>query len=357
MSVRLAALGLAVAAGALPASAQGFSPWDDEPFWQRPSQRMPARRARSAEGAVGRITGEAVRNGGARPQISPEAPPVVPFHYAKYPAGSIVIDTKHRKLYFVLTDQRAFQYPISVGREGFAWAGKEAISRVQAWPDWHPPAEMRKRDPKLPKKMTGGLRNPLGAMALYLGNTLYRIHGTNDEKTIGYASSSGCFRMMNSNVLHLAKFAKVGTEVTVVNSLPKAPAIANNRDDDRIPPVAINRAHDDDDRVVRPGDRPRRTARPQQDRDDDYVRQLRRQPPGRRDLDLPRDPDDADIADVTIRPRGGDRFDDYDPYRSRGRTFRRRYSARDRDIDDWPDSYAYDRPGGRVWYDDERDDL
>lgn len=360
MIVRLAALGLAIATGALPASAQGFSPWDDEPFWERPSQRMPARRARSSDGASQQPAGEAVRNGGARPNIAPEAPPVVNFNYAKYPAGSIVIDSKGRKLYFVLNNNRAFQYPISVGREGFAWAGKEKISRVQAWPDWHPPAEMRKREPKLPKKMTGGLRNPLGAMALYLGNTLYRIHGTNDEKTIGFASSSGCFRMMNSNVLHLAQFAKVGTEVSVVNSLPNppaSPAIADNRRRG-VPPVALNRAGEDDDRVVRPGDRTRRSI---QREDDDYVRQLRRQPPGRLD-DRPLADNESDIADVTITSRNRDRFDDYDPYQSRRRSYRRRYSARDRDFDDWPDvygpdSYAYDRPGGRIWYDDDRDDL
>ena len=112
-------------------------------------------------------------------------------------------------------------YPISVGREGFNWTGTETISRKQAWPDWHPPQEMRQRDPRLPEKMTGGTRNPLGAMALYLGTTLYRIHGTNDVKSIGQAQSSGCFRMMNASVVHLAGVAGVGTMVTVVASLPK----------------------------------------------------------------------------------------------------------------------------------------
>ena len=96
------------------------------------------------------------------------------------------------------------------------------ISRQQAWPDWHPPKEMIARDPRLPDKMTGGLKNPLGAQALYLGNTLYRIHGTNDPKTIGQAASSGCFRMMNEHVLHLASLATVGTPVTVVKQLATA---------------------------------------------------------------------------------------------------------------------------------------
>ena len=136
------------------------------------------------------------------------------------PAGSIVIDTSGRKLYFVLEHNRAYAYTISVGRDGFSWTGTEKISRKQAWPDWYPPEEMRQRDPKLPEKMTGGIRNPLGAAALYLGTTLYRIHGTNDPKSIGRAQSSGCFRMMNSAVLHLANLVEVGADVTVVSSLP-----------------------------------------------------------------------------------------------------------------------------------------
>jgi lipoprotein-anchoring transpeptidase ErfK/SrfK len=137
-----------------------------------------------------------------------------------FPANSIVIDTGARKLYFVLFENRAYEYPISVGRDGFNWTGTETVSRKQAWPDWHPPPEMRERDPALPEKMTGGLRNPLGAMALYLGNSLYRIHGTNDVKSIGQAQSSGCFRMHNPAVLHLASLADVGTPVAVVSTLP-----------------------------------------------------------------------------------------------------------------------------------------
>ena len=113
-------------------------------------------------------------------------------------------------LYFILSPTEAYQYPISVGREGFSWTGTEVISRKQEWPDWNPPKEMIARDPRLPDKMTGGMKNPLGALALYLGNTLYRIHGTNDPKSIGRAASSGCFRMMNEHVLHLASLASVG---------------------------------------------------------------------------------------------------------------------------------------------------
>jgi lipoprotein-anchoring transpeptidase ErfK/SrfK len=159
-----------------------------------------------------------IREGGARPLIAPAAPRVAHFTH-DFPANSIVIDTGDRKLYYVLADNQAYEYAIGVGRDGFDWTGRERISRKQAWPDWHPPAEMRERDPRLPVKMTGGIQNPLGAVALYLGDTLYRIHGTNDPKSIGRAESSGCFRMLNSDVLHLASITEIGTPVAVVNGL------------------------------------------------------------------------------------------------------------------------------------------
>ncbi len=157
--------------------------------------------------------------GGPRPDISAQAPQSVAFG-AGYAQGSIVIDTNGRALYYVLGGGQAYRYPISVGRDGFTWRGTEKISRVAAWPDWRPPQEMRERDPRLPELMTGGVNNPLGAKALYLGNSLYRIHGTNDAKSIGYAASSGCFRMMNAHVLHLSQIAGVGTTVHVLDRLP-----------------------------------------------------------------------------------------------------------------------------------------
>jgi lipoprotein-anchoring transpeptidase ErfK/SrfK len=174
---------------------------------------------RDLEPGSSAAAGGDVRDGGGRPEIAPVAPATVAFEH-DFPANSIVIDTGARALYYVLPDKRAYRYAISVGREGFNWTGTEKISRKQAWPDWYPPAEMRERDPKLPEKMTGGVKNPLGAMALYLGDTLYRIHGTNDVKSIGQAQSSGCFRMLNAAVLHLAAQAEIGTAVTVVASLP-----------------------------------------------------------------------------------------------------------------------------------------
>lgn len=159
-------------------------------------------------------------DGGARPAISPVAPPVVAYS-GPQGAGSVVIDTRGRALYYVLGGGRAYRYAIAVGREGFTWSGTQKVSRIQAWPDWRPPAEMRQRQPHLPVVMTGGVDNPLGAKAIYLGSTLYRIHGTNDSRSIGSASSSGCFRMTNANVTHLASMVRVGTTVTVMRGLPR----------------------------------------------------------------------------------------------------------------------------------------
>jgi lipoprotein-anchoring transpeptidase ErfK/SrfK len=159
-----------------------------------------------------------ILDGGARPNISPAAPQTVAFR--GFGQGEVIIDTQGRALYYVLSSTSAYRYPISVGREGFTWRGTEKISRVADWPDWRPPVEMRQRDPRLPELMYGGVNNPLGARALYLGNTLYRIHGTNDSRTIGYAASSGCFRMMNQHVAHLSQVAGVGTTVRVLDRLP-----------------------------------------------------------------------------------------------------------------------------------------
>jgi lipoprotein-anchoring transpeptidase ErfK/SrfK len=208
--------------------AQGWPPWAQElfgpDFGYEPRQELPEQRSQQQW----RDWADDIREGGARPSIAALAPPGVPFPHG-FPANSIVIDTGARKLYYVLANNRAYEYAIGVGREGFGWTGTETISRKQAWPDWYPPAEMRERDPRLPVKMTGGIKNPLGAMALYLGNTLYRIHGTNDPKSIGRAESSGCFRMLNSAVLHLASITEIGTPVAVVSSLPKPQEIVGVR--------------------------------------------------------------------------------------------------------------------------------
>lgn len=156
-------------------------------------------------------------SGGPKPAIAPRAPKSVSF--SGYSAGTVVIDTAGRKLYYVRGGGTAYVYPISVGKQGFTWSGTQKVSRIASWPDWTPPAEMRQRKPHLPLKMSGGIYNPLGAKAIYLGSTLYRIHGTNDAGSIGQAASSGCFRMHNGHVVHLAGLVNAGTTVHVLRGL------------------------------------------------------------------------------------------------------------------------------------------
>jgi lipoprotein-anchoring transpeptidase ErfK/SrfK len=143
-------------------------------------------------------------------------------------AGTIVIDTPNTYLYLVLGNGKAIRYGIGVGREGFTWAGTERISRMAEWPDWNPPPEMIDRQPYLPRFMAGGESNPLGARALYLGNTLYRIHGTNQPSTIGTFVSSGCIRLTNEDVTDLYGRVQVGTRVVVLPGKPSNTAQATS---------------------------------------------------------------------------------------------------------------------------------
>jgi lipoprotein-anchoring transpeptidase ErfK/SrfK len=129
--------------------------------------------------------------------------------------GTVIIDTNQRFLYLVQPGNRALRYGIGVGRQGFQWSGLQKISRKQEWPDWRPPPEMIERQPYLPRFMAGGPGNPLGARALYLGQTVYRIHGTNQPQTIGHAVSSGCFRLVNEDVIDLYDRVPVGTKVII----------------------------------------------------------------------------------------------------------------------------------------------
>jgi lipoprotein-anchoring transpeptidase ErfK/SrfK len=135
--------------------------------------------------------------------------------------GTVIIDTGNTALYYVLGQNRAVRYGVGVGREGFTWSGVQTITRKAEWPDWHPPAEMIARQPYLPRFMAGGPGNPLGARAMYLGGTVYRIHGTNDPSTIGKFVSSGCIRLTNEDVSDLFSRVNVGTKVVV---LPKSGA-------------------------------------------------------------------------------------------------------------------------------------
>jgi lipoprotein-anchoring transpeptidase ErfK/SrfK len=138
---------------------------------------------------------------------------------SKYAPGSIIVRTPERRLYYVLGGGKARRYKVGVGREGFQWSGTSRIVSKQEWPHWRPPAEMIKREAakgrKLPEDMVGGPNNPLGARALYIGGTLYRIHGSNDAASIGSASSSGCIRMLNADVMELYDRVKIGARVYV----------------------------------------------------------------------------------------------------------------------------------------------
>lgn len=132
-----------------------------------------------------------------------------------YPTGTIVVSTTEKRLYLVMPDHQAMRYGVGVGRPGFEWSGTKTITAKREWPDWTPPTAMLKRRPDLPRHMAGGLDNPLGARAMYLGSSEYRIHGSNEPDTIGQAVSSGCIRMTNDDVADLYDRVKVGTRAII----------------------------------------------------------------------------------------------------------------------------------------------
>ncbi len=148
-------------------------------------------------------------------ELSPELQRQMVSYRTTEAPGTIIVQTSERFLYVVQPNGRAIRYGIGVGRDGFQWQGLLRITRKQEWPDWTPPSEMIERQPYLPRFMAGGPGNPLGARALYLGNTVYRIHGTNQPQTIGTAVSSGCFRLVNADVVDLYDRIPVGTKVIV----------------------------------------------------------------------------------------------------------------------------------------------
>jgi lipoprotein-anchoring transpeptidase ErfK/SrfK len=159
----------------------------------------------------------------AAPGIERGSEDNLPYEYRRQPVayrsqeapGTIIIDTSERFLYLIQSNTRAIRYGIGVGRDGFTWTGILKITRKNEWPDWTPPPEMIARQPYLPRFMAGGPGNPMGARALYLGQTVYRIHGTNAPDTIGHAVSSGCFRLVNSEISDLYERVPVGTKVIV----------------------------------------------------------------------------------------------------------------------------------------------
>ena len=148
--------------------------------------------------------------------VRPVIPPTVVPYETSHAPGTIVVNSAERRLYLVLENGKAIRYAVGVGRPGFGWTGSHTITMKQEWPDWRPPAAMLKRRPDLPTFMKGGEDNPLGARALYLGSSIYRIHGSNEPESIGHAVSSGCIRMMNEDVIDLYSRVKVGTRVVVI---------------------------------------------------------------------------------------------------------------------------------------------
>jgi lipoprotein-anchoring transpeptidase ErfK/SrfK len=182
---------LAVMFVVLPA-AQGFSQDEDMNIGDEP----------------GRVPDESV-------QLPPQFQRQMVLYRTTEPPGTIIVHTSERFLYLVQGNGRAIRYGVRVGREGFQWQGLLKITRKAEWPDWTPPPEMIQRQPYLPRFMAGGPGNPLGARAMYLGTTVYRIHGTNQPDTIGKAVSSGCFGMVNSDIIDLYGRVPVGTKVVV----------------------------------------------------------------------------------------------------------------------------------------------
>lgn len=149
-----------------------------------------------------------------RPETSAPLRELVVYD-GRYPPGTVIVSTQERRLYYVLSDSKAIRYGVGVGRPGFTWTGMLTIAMKREWPSWQPPPQMLRRRPDLPRFMEGGPENPLGARAMYLGGTLYRIHGSNEPNTIGQAVSSGCIRMTNDDVVDLYDRVKLGARVIV----------------------------------------------------------------------------------------------------------------------------------------------
>jgi lipoprotein-anchoring transpeptidase ErfK/SrfK len=200
----VSALWLAAAVGCYPASASGASHTADP-------AHINSTAAAFDQSLRGAPDGDALPPELRRQQVSYRTPEL---------PGTIVIDTPHTYLYYVLGDGQAIRYGIGVGREGFTWSGVQRVLRKAEWPNWAPPREMIKRQQYLPRWVAGGPENPLGARALYLGDTEYRIHGTNDPTTIGQSMSSGCFRLTNQDIIDLYGRTTIGTKVVVLPATP-----------------------------------------------------------------------------------------------------------------------------------------
>jgi lipoprotein-anchoring transpeptidase ErfK/SrfK len=216
-----------------PEQPAGYGEGDPGPDVARTVRPESANSSRDT-GITGSTRGEPGGFAGLPPEVRPESGPAKELpsqfrrtlvdYYTKEPAGTIIVDTPNTHLYLTLGNGKALRYGIGVGREGFTWSGSEKVSRMAEWPDWNPPEQMIERQPYLPRFMAGGEGNPLGARALYLGDTLFRIHGTNQPSTIGTFVSSGCIRLTNDDIADLYRRVKVGTRVVVLSANGTAPA-------------------------------------------------------------------------------------------------------------------------------------
>jgi lipoprotein-anchoring transpeptidase ErfK/SrfK len=186
------------------------------PGIERHDLRPPAEINRNSGPDVASLPQDVRPETGEPAELPPQFRRQLVEYHTKEAAGTIIIDTPNTYLYLVLGNGKALRYGIGVGREGFTWSGRERISRMAEWPDWYPPKDMIDRQPYLPRFMAGGPGNPLGARALYLGHTLYRIHGTNQPSTIGKFVSSGCIRLLNADIEDLYRRVNVGTRVVVL---------------------------------------------------------------------------------------------------------------------------------------------
>ncbi|MBR0775738.1 L,D-transpeptidase [Bradyrhizobium diazoefficiens] len=222
-----------VAIGAVAVAAAGYSLLSS-PASVQPGRKPPADQARASSSPVYVSTPARASALAPAPTAAPVPAPAplaeppkaadgpgalvrqVVDYASRQTPGTVIIDTGNTFLYFVLNDRQAMRYGIGVGREGFTWSGEQTVARKAEWPDWHPPAEMVSRQPYLPRFMAGGPGNPLGARAMYLGETEYRIHGTNNPDTIGKRVSSGCIRLTNEDVTDLYERVKVGAKVIVL---------------------------------------------------------------------------------------------------------------------------------------------
>jgi lipoprotein-anchoring transpeptidase ErfK/SrfK len=199
-----------------------YSSTDDDRSYTDPAGAPP-------EPTIGGRLGAAQSEVGQVAELPPQLRRQLVYYPTSEPPGTVIVDTPNTYLYLVLGGGQAIRYGIGVGREGFTWSGTERISRKTEWPDWYPPKEMIARQPYLPRFVAGGQSNPLGARALYLGSTQYRIHGTNEASTIGHFVSSGCIRLTNEDIEDLYNRVNVGTRVVVLAGSPDSWASTQSR--------------------------------------------------------------------------------------------------------------------------------